>query len=359
MTAQPEISLVIPVYKARQWLPRAVDSVLAQSSPDFELILVDDGSPDDSGAICDAYAAADPRVRVIHKPNGGAASARNAGLEAARGRRLAFMDSDDQISPFLLECALQQAERFPDDFILWKYCTGESGLVKQREEMKVSVWRQEQIGNLYRNGWFGAVWAMLFDRELLQTCGVRFDESLRLGEDLVFVFQYSRALFARHPRGGFRMLEAGLYFYDNNGKQNSLSRQFAPDFCENWSRVFHETLTIAEQVFHIPAADSCAIYQNYLRTIGVGLHSVLCLENGPMDERRARARAWLAGPYADQLRRVFRQRHYFSLYYWPLRLRWLGGFARLGQMQAENESRYLTWHYRGQAIHDRIFGPVR
>ena len=161
----------------------------------------------------------------------------------------------------------------------------------------------------------------------------------------------------KNPKSNYAV--TGLYFYDNNGKENSLSRQFAPDFCENWSRVFHETLTIAEQVFHIPAADSCAIYQNYLRTIGVGLHSVLCLENGPMDERRALARSWLAGPYADKLRLVFRQRHYFSLYYWPLRLRWLGGFARLGQMQAENESRYLTWHYRGQAIHDRIFGPVR
>ena len=358
MRQAPLVSVVVPVYKAEPWLRRGVDGVLAQTLPDFELILVDDGSPDGCGAICDEYAARDGRVRAIHQENRGVSAARNAGIGAARGRYLVFMDSDDQLSPFLLEYALRQADRFPEDFILWKYCTGEASLLREREETAVSLWRQEQIGSLYRNGWFGAVWAMLFDRELLQGSGIRFDETLRLGEDLVFVFQYARVLFGRHPRGGFRMLEAGMYFYDNNGKEDSLSRQFAPDFCENWSRVFQEMLRIAEQEFHIPAADSMGIYQNYLRTIGAGLHSVLCLESGPVRERRARARAWLNGAYADQLRRVFRRRRYFSLYYWPLRLRWLGGFARLGRMQAENEGRYLTWHYRGQAIHDRLFRPA-
>ena len=197
------------------------------------------------------------------------------------------------------------------------------------------------------------------DRRLLQESGPRFDTTLRNSEDLPFVFQYARVLFTRYPEGCVRMLEGGLYFYDNLDKDGSLSRQFPRDFCDNWCRTFDLTLAEAEGFFHIPPEDSCAIYQNYLRTIGVGLHSILCLETGPLAERRARARAFLAGPHADRLRRVFHERKYFSLYYWPLRLRWLWPFVRLGWMQEREWSRYLTWHYRGQAVHDILYGPVK
>ncbi len=91
----PLISVVVPVYKVEKYLCRCVDSILAQTFTDFELILVDDGSPDNSGAMCDDYAAKDSRVRVIHKENGGLSDARNAGIEVAEGKYLYFIDSDD------------------------------------------------------------------------------------------------------------------------------------------------------------------------------------------------------------------------------------------------------------------------
>ncbi len=90
-----QISVIVPIYKVERYLRRCVDSILSQTFSDLEVILVDDGSPDQCGAICDEYAAADPRVKVIHKPNGGLSSARNAGIEAATGEYLAFIDSDD------------------------------------------------------------------------------------------------------------------------------------------------------------------------------------------------------------------------------------------------------------------------
>lgn len=357
MTVEPRISVVMPVYGAERWLRRAVDSVLAQTFSDFELILVDDESPDSCGAICDEYAAADSRVRVIHQRNQGVSGALNSGLERACGRWLMFMDDDDEISPWLMETAIAQAQAHPADYILWKYCVGRDGLPQGPGPYPVTVYPQDQVGSLYLHGWFGAPWAMLFDRELVQTSGLRFDRTLYQSQDLPFVTRYGRLLFTRSPEGCFRMIEAGLYHFDI--KETSLSHRMRPEFCDCWCRTFDALLTDAEEFYHIPAADSCAIYQNYLRTIGVGLHSILCLETGPVAERRARAKAFLASPRADKLRRVFRERNYFSLYYWPLRLRWLGAFAFLGRMQAENESRYLTWHYRGQAIHDRLFGPVR
>lgn len=93
----PLISIVVPVYKVEKYLPRCVASLQAQDYPKLEILLVDDGSPDGSGAMCDAFAAADSRIRVIHKSNGGLGSARNAGIEAARGEYLAFVDSDDWV----------------------------------------------------------------------------------------------------------------------------------------------------------------------------------------------------------------------------------------------------------------------
>ena len=102
----PQISVIVPVYKVEPYLHRCIDSVLNQTFTDFELILVDDGSPDNCGAICDEYAAKDPRVRVIHKENGGLSSARNAGIDIARGDYLSFVDSDDYVHPCFLEVLL-------------------------------------------------------------------------------------------------------------------------------------------------------------------------------------------------------------------------------------------------------------
>lgn len=90
-----KVSFIIPVYNVEKFLPQCVDSILLQTYTDFEVLLVDDGSPDNSGKVCDAYAQKDLRVRVIHKPNGGLSDARNAGMAAARGEWIAFVDSDD------------------------------------------------------------------------------------------------------------------------------------------------------------------------------------------------------------------------------------------------------------------------
>lgn len=101
------ISVIVPIYKVEAYLYRCVDSLLAQTYQNFELILVDDGSPDGCGRICDEYALRDQRVRVIHKCNGGLSDARNAGLECAQGAYIAFVDSDDWVSPLYLEGLLR------------------------------------------------------------------------------------------------------------------------------------------------------------------------------------------------------------------------------------------------------------
>lgn len=106
----PEISVIVPVYRAKKYMHRCVDSILSQTFSDFELILVDDGSPDNCGAICDAYAEKDSRVRVIHQKNQGQAAARNRAITVARGQWVTFVDSDDGIHPQMLEHLLRAAE---------------------------------------------------------------------------------------------------------------------------------------------------------------------------------------------------------------------------------------------------------
>ena len=105
------LSVIVPVYRVEQYLDRCVESIVGQTYPNLEIILVDDGSPDNCPAMCDGWAEKDSRIRVIHKPNGGLSSARNAGIDAAAGRYLAFVDSDDYIGPNMYETMISAMER--------------------------------------------------------------------------------------------------------------------------------------------------------------------------------------------------------------------------------------------------------
>ena len=107
----PEISVIVPVYKVEKYIKKCVDSILAQSFTDFELWLVDDGSPDNCGTICDEYAKKDERVKVIHKKNGGLSDARNVALDVMQGKYVFFVDSDDWISNDALESTYEALKR--------------------------------------------------------------------------------------------------------------------------------------------------------------------------------------------------------------------------------------------------------
>lgn len=117
----PLLSIIVPVYKVENYLPKCIDSILAQTFTDFELILVEDGSPDDCPALCDATAEKDARVRVIHQKNGGLSAARNAGLDAARGAWIGFVDSDDYIAPEMYEVLYQAVQSTGADLALCDY----------------------------------------------------------------------------------------------------------------------------------------------------------------------------------------------------------------------------------------------
>ena len=123
----PQISIIIPVYKVEKYIRRCVQGILSQSFKNYELILVDDGSPDGSGLICDYYAQIDSRVKVVHKNNGGVATARNIGLENATGDYVIFVDADDEIVPQALESFSEIVKRYPGVDIIQGGATGIGG----------------------------------------------------------------------------------------------------------------------------------------------------------------------------------------------------------------------------------------
>ena len=113
----PKISVIVPVYNVEQYLPRCIDSILDQTFTDFELLLIDDGSKDKSGEICDNYAKKDSRIRVFHKENGGVSSARNLGLYNAKGKYIAFIDADDWVENEYLRIMYKHGEEECADII--------------------------------------------------------------------------------------------------------------------------------------------------------------------------------------------------------------------------------------------------
>ena len=133
MGNEPLISIIVPIYKVEDYLDRCIQSILNQSYKNIEIILVDDGSPDRCGSICDAYALTDSRVKVIHKENGGLSDARNAGLEVVNGSLIGFVDSDDLIHPRMYELMLNALTSTHSDISICYYTAFSSEIPKHTE----------------------------------------------------------------------------------------------------------------------------------------------------------------------------------------------------------------------------------
>src|SRR5690348_8514297 len=129
----PKISIIVPIYDVQKYLFKCIDSILAQTFTDYELILVNDGSPDSCGEICNEFAKKDKRIKVIHKKNGGLSSARNAGLEIAKGEYIGFIDSDDFIHNKMYEILYQNALFHSSDIIICDFLKVNEGEVVNYE----------------------------------------------------------------------------------------------------------------------------------------------------------------------------------------------------------------------------------
>ncbi|WP_418991752.1 glycosyltransferase family 2 protein [Alistipes sp.] len=196
------ISIIIPVFKAEKYISECIESVLRQTMSDFELILIDDGSPDASGAICDRYAREDDRIRVFHNPNQGVSQARNCGLNNAQGKFVVFIDADDWVEPTHLEQFVQSGieeggiaftnlveERsyMPDNSVSLRHYPMPDCSVPVGAGYRACM---EVIAKLLRVRCFGWTCNKMFSRATIEKYNVRFDPNFRYAEDEIFTAQY-------------------------------------------------------------------------------------------------------------------------------------------------------------------------
>ncbi len=142
----PELSIIVPVYKVEPYLPKCIDSILSQTFTDFELILIDDGSPDRCGEICDKYAAKDDRIVVIHQANKGVSAARNAGLDIAKGEYIGFVDSDDYIGKNYYQILINQAIACKAEIVSCAICICDANGTPKYDTLQTEqVYNSEQM----------------------------------------------------------------------------------------------------------------------------------------------------------------------------------------------------------------------
>lgn len=219
---QPAVSIIIPIYKAEAFLGRCLDSVLAQTFTDFEVICLNDGSLDNSWQILEKYANKDNRVKIINKENTGVSDTRNIGLQKAKGKYILFMDSDDCIHPQTLEITYFLANKYDADLVYYRHITKvyaeieqylgrtfDKNTVKSKVVDNVLDYATEK--NHGGSSWKirrGFIWAYLFKKSFIQD--IKFPTNIKIGEDLVWLLN----VLAKKPKAVLTKLP--LYFYIPN-----------------------------------------------------------------------------------------------------------------------------------------------
>lgn len=222
---EPLVSIIVPVYNVEEYLERCIQSLIRQTLNRIEIILVDDGSLDHSGSLCDKFAEIDNRIKVIHKANGGLSSARNAGIDIAKGRYIGFVDSDDDVEVDMYERMSSIAEEYQVDFVMADYLrifdegkarlktldiqSGYYDRNKIRDEIFPNLIMKEQIDY----GPFLSVCHCLYRTTFFREHAMQFDEKVRWSEDNIF-----SAIMGYYCSSFYYMQGQALYhYYQNQG----------------------------------------------------------------------------------------------------------------------------------------------
>jgi glycosyltransferase involved in cell wall biosynthesis/DNA-binding MarR family transcriptional regulator len=209
---KPTVSIIVPVYNAEKLLHRCVDSILQQTYHDFELFLIDDGSTDGSGAICDAYASQDARVHVLHQKNAGVSAARNRALKKAQGTYLQFLDSDDWIIPDATRLLVRAAEDNACDLVVADFYRVVGDRVSHKGDIGETnvLTRAQYAAHMMDNPadfYYGVLWNKLYRSDIVRQHHLRMNPQIRWCEDFMFNLEY-----IRHA-SSFYALQVPIYYY--------------------------------------------------------------------------------------------------------------------------------------------------
>lgn len=209
---KPMVSIIVPVYNAEKTISRCIESILQQEYTDFELLLIDDGSKDNSATICDNYAKNDARIRVVHKENSGVSTSRNLALDMAQGKYLQFLDADDWITPNATRTFVEAAEGSNADLVISDFYR----VVEKRVSQKGSIdeegllSREEYASQMMENPadfYYGVLWNKFYRRDIISSHNLRMNENISWCEDFMFNLEY-----IRHAQN-FYIVRLPLYYY--------------------------------------------------------------------------------------------------------------------------------------------------
>jgi glycosyltransferase involved in cell wall biosynthesis len=215
-----KVSVIIPVYKVEAYIRECLDSVIQQTYKNLEIILVDDGSPDQCGRICDEYARRDARIQVIHKENAGVSAARNTGIDVATGTYLIFADSDDVLHEQMVETYMQYVDE--KHLVL---CDHVSDMEKTKQQLNVSTAHLDRslFMELFIRDYVNPPYNKIYETRIIKENQIYFPENKNLGEDLIFNLNYMRA-----SGQDYFIIHAPLYYY-RPGRTGSLSNSVRKD----------------------------------------------------------------------------------------------------------------------------------
>ena len=277
----PAISVIIPVYKVENKIRRCLDSVREQSFGDYEVILVDDGTPDSSGKICDEYAAQDSKFKVIHQENKGVSSARNIAIDAATGKYVSFIDSDDYAEKHFLEKLFGLAESENAELVQCNYyLMGENGTVEIQKHgfndgqyFECNGIKEVIYDHIFRNdsttGYF-CLWNKLIRKDLIDANDIRFEPDVSFGEDMLFVMQCLQAC------RKLAFTREALYFYECS--DNGLFNTYRPSLLHDMMKCY---TALAEQTKpeNNPAPDYFPLSLKYLYYIKRQINDIVKYED--------------------------------------------------------------------------------
>ena len=305
----PCISIIVPIYNTESYLRRCIESVLSQTFTDFELLLIDDGSTDRSGSICDEYARMDNRVRVFHKENGGVSSARNLGLDNTRGEWIAFVDSDDWVKADYLKNMLRHTEEDVDMVIAHEELHRQNGEVEKRNHPERRITEANFADFFIDNGihWKFAPWGNLYRRRIIQEHRLSFREDVRFGEDALFNYGYILRVGAIYTANDTDY----CYFIDRG---NSLTKRV--NSLDSEISTYRETYQLVSDLikrYHITNKMALLFFDKYKANWIRRILNALYYNSIPRKRRMAVLRSIDTGLYSRHIGRVSMKEELFKL----------------------------------------------
>lgn len=315
----PLVSIIVPVYKVEKYLERCVQSILRQTLSDIEVILVDDGSPDNCGQMCDELANKDNRIVVVHKKNGGLSSARNAGLQVANGEYIGFVDSDDAVTPLMYEKLYDIGVKHHCDVVMCDYrriLLDGTDYVKSlqipaglysKEKIKTIIFPSLIMGSNLDYGPLLSVWHCLYSKQFLKSNNLLFDEEVRWSEDNIF------SAFVGYYANSFYYLK-GEALYDYYQNEGTITTGYRPGCWNVYCTMNHHL-----KYFFAERDNYYFDYQLKLHQLYYACNSISQIKNAPIsnEEKKLNLKTILN---SQELADAFQHFKYPKEWNWKLKL---------------------------------------